>query len=111
MDEIQAFTLWLWANKWHMIALTLLVVYGKRVAKTVWQIFVLQPIQGRDKNTSMRELAQYALVVMLVYMVVTDTPPFSYEKMGVIVIGVAAIAGAQIFNNLKPPTGTGGVAG
>ena len=80
-----------------------MVIAGILIAnlKMALQIFVIQPIQGSDKKTSMPELAQYILIILLIYMIYQEAQApeelFTGEKFLAVAGAVAGIAGVQLW--------------
>jgi len=94
---VKQLALWIWEHLFQVVIIGVILTN----LKLVLQIFVIQPIQGKDKKTSMPELAQYILILLLIYMVFqearTDAELFTGEKFLAVAGAVAGIAGIQIW--------------
>ena len=94
---IKQIIVWIWE---HLLQLIIIGVITANL-KTVIQIFVIQPIQGADEKTSMPELAQYILILLLIYMIFQEAQApeelFTGEKFLAVAGAVAGIAGVQLW--------------
>ena len=94
---IKQIIVWMWE---HLLQLMIIGVIIANL-KTVIQIFVIQPIQGSDEKTSMPELAQYILILLLIYMIYQEAQApeelFTGEKFLAVAGAVAGIAGVQLW--------------
>lgn len=92
---------WIWANIFKLGLIMILVTY----IKTILHIFVLQPLQGHDKKTSMDELAKYVILLLLCGALYingtreTEWAPYSDATIAALIAGVFSIAA------IKPVTG------
>jgi hypothetical protein len=85
---------WIWAN---IIKLGLIGVVAVNIKKII-NIFILQPLQGDDKKTSMNELAKFVILILLCFSFyvngirTTEWPVYSDTTIGYMLAGVFAIA-------------------
>lgn len=101
-----------WFTWAHLIDAVLLIagfIIGFMYGRDILRVLVLEPIQGEDGKTSMPELAQYVLVLILAYMVfkeaTSEAELFSAEKFFTIAGAVAAIGGINIWKRNNGKTG------
>ena len=94
---IKQIIIWIWEHLFQVIIIGIIIAN----LKTVIQIFVIQPIQGPDKKTSMPELAQYILILLLIFMIYQEAlqpeEVFTGEKFLAVAGAVAGIAGVQLW--------------
>ena len=94
---IKQIIIWIWEHLFQVVIAGILIAN----LKMVLQIFVIQPIQGSDKKTSMPELAQYILIILLIYMIYQEAQApeelFTGEKFLAVAGAVAGIAGVQLW--------------
>ena len=94
---IKQIIIWIWENLFQIVIVGIIVANLKMALQT----FVVQPIQGTDKKTSMPELAQYILILLLIYMIYKEAQApeelFTGEKFLAVAGAVAGIAGVQLW--------------
>ena len=94
---IKQIIVWMWENLFQIVIVGIIVANLKMALQT----FVVQPIQGTDKKTSMPELAQYILILLLIYMIYKEAQApeelFTGEKFLAVAGAVAGIAGVQLW--------------
>ena len=94
---IKQIIIWIWEHLFQVVIIGIIIAN----LKTVIQIFVIQPIQGPDKKTSMPELAQYILILLLIFMIYQEAlqpeEVFTGEKFLAVAGAVAGIAGVQLW--------------
>ena len=94
---IKQIIIWIWENLFQIVIVGIIVANLKMALQT----FVVQPIQGTDKKTSMPELAQYILILLLIYMIYQEAQApeelFTGEKFLAVAGAVAGIAGVQLW--------------
>ena len=94
---IKQIIIWIWEHLFQVVIAGILIAN----LKMVLQIFVIQPIQGTDEKTSMPELAQYILILLLIYMIYQEAQApeelFTGEKFLAVAGAVAGIAGVQLW--------------
>lgn len=94
---IKQIIIWIYEHLFQVVIIGVIIAN----LKTVIQIFVIQPIQGKDKKTSMPELAQYILIILLIYMIYQEAQApeelFTGEKFLAVAGAVAGIAGVQLW--------------
>ena len=94
---IKQIALWIFENLFQIVIVGIIVANLKMALQT----FVVQPIQGTDKKTSMPELAQYILILLLIYMIYKEAQApeelFTGEKFLAVAGAVAGIAGVQLW--------------
>jgi hypothetical protein len=85
---------WIWVNIFKLGIIGILFFNIKRFL----QIFIVQPIQGKDNHTSMNELAKYIILLCLIGVLYvngnreTQWAPYSDATIASLVAGVSAIA-------------------
>ena len=85
---------WIWVNIFKLGILSLILFNIKKII----DIFILQPIQGDDKHTSMDELAKYVILALLCAAMYvngtreTEWAPYSDATIAVLIAGVFSIA-------------------
>ena len=94
---IKQIIIWIWEHLFQVVIIGIIIAN----LKTVIQIFVIQPIQVPDKKTSMPELAQYILILLLIFIIYQEElqpeEVFTGEKFLAAAGAVAGIAGVQLW--------------
>jgi hypothetical protein len=85
---------WIWSNIFKLGILSIILLNIRKVL----DIFILQPLQGDDKKTSMNELAKFIILGLLVWVIyvngarTTQWAPYSDATVAALIGGVFAIA-------------------
>jgi hypothetical protein len=95
MDALISFGTWFFDNL-ITIGISFFVLWKGKIA---WNIFIIQPLQGPDKTTSNTELARFALVIFLGYMVYQEGQAegslYPVEVFYALIIGVILVGGFE----------------
>lgn len=90
MNQVVLFGLmWLLTNIWVILGLVFVMINRK----VLFESLFLQPIRGGNGVTQTNELAKWIMCALLVYGVVSTN--VHENVIGMLILGVAAIAGVQ----------------
>ena len=92
-ESLIEFALWAFDEIFTIIIVIFLLWKGPKL----WELLVLQPIQGPDKQVDMNEFAKYALVIFLGFVLYKMSPVYPTDVVLYLVLGVAGIAGIKIW--------------
>jgi len=95
---------WIWENIWQLIAVGILLRYGKRLAKIV----LFDPLAGGNGKVQMDELAKAIILAVFVFSAyieatrITEHHVFSDTYFFSLLLSVCAIAAIKpVFENMK----------
>lgn len=94
MTTITLIISWIWANIFKLGLIGLAIVNIKKLI----HVLIWEPIQGKDKHTSMNELAKYIILICLIGVLYIngtrelEWAPYSDATIASLVAGVSAIA-------------------
>src|SRR5690606_10608301 len=95
---------WIWENIWQLIAVGILLRYGKRLAKIV----LFDPLAGGNGKVQMDELAKAVILAVFVFSAIieafrkTEHHVFSDTYFFALLLSVCAIAAIKpLFTNMK----------
>lgn len=93
---LHGFFIWVDVHKWTLLGIAW-ITYNREI---LWKTLYLEPIRGGNGVVKPDELAKWVMTALLVYVVLQITTPEALIYIaGMLITGVAAIAGIQLHNS------------